>query len=291
MDAAILTQVVLPAALFCIMAGVGLSLKFASFRRILVQPRLILLGLGLQMICLPLLALLLVQLFQLPAALAAGLLIVALAPGGATSNMITFLIRGDTALSVSLTGLTSLLTPLSLPLLTVVFVAPWVPDIDLSQFPVLATMFKLLAIALLPVVLGMLVQHYAPEFSQRMIRPVKVMAVLFLLIVVVGIVGANYQKLLVTISLVGPVALLLMILALAGGYFLTRSLGFPQAQALTLGVETGIQNAGTALLVTAGVLQSPEMSVAALCYGVVMNLPVMVLIIARNWAGYRLARA
>jgi len=283
MTATFMTQLVLPAALFCIMVGVGLTLEFADFRRLLVRPTPILLGLALQMLCLPLLAATLMAVLNLPSALAMGLLVVAFAPGGATSNMITLLVRGDTALSISLTAISSLLTPFTLPLLTWLALQWLQPQLNYESFPVLATMGRLLLIALVPVVLGMVIRRYAPGVSQRVLWPVKVLSLLFLLIVVVGIIKANQDRLADILLTAGPAALLMMLSALALGYGVARSWQLPSEQALTLAIETGVQNAGTALLVTAGVLHDPQMSASALCYGVVMNLPVLVLIGYRNW--------
>lgn len=282
MTATYMTQLVLPTALFCIMVGVGLTLQFADFRRLLVRPGPVLLGLSLQLLCLPLLAVGLVSVLNLPPPLAVGLLVVAFAPGGATSNMITLLVRGDTALSISLTAISSLVTPLSLPLLTWLALQWLMPQASSNGFPVLATMARLVLIAVVPVLLGMLVRHYAPRLSLKVQAPVKWLSLLFLLIVVVGIIKANQARLAEIVLAVGPAALLLMMLALGLGYLVARWWQLPPEQALTLAIETGVQNAGTALLVTAGVLHDPLISASALCYGVVMNLPVLVLIGYRN---------
>lgn len=285
-----ITQLVLPLSLFCIMTGVGLSLQWRDFYVVLSQPRVLIVGLLLQLLLLPVLALAVTQLFPLPAALAAGLLIVSLAPGGATSNMITMLVRGDTALSVSLTAVTSLLTPLTLPV-AAWFMLSWVmPERVVTDFPVLATAARLLMIAVLPILLGMLIRHYAPVFSAKMQTPVRLLAMLFLVVVVVGIVSANSTKLASIMLTVGPAALMLICAALMLGWSLARWSGSSREQSITLAVETGIQNAGTALLVTGSILQDPQMSASALCYGVVMNLPVLVLVIYRNLPQKRVAR-
>lgn len=282
MDASFIPQVVLPAALFLIMTGVGLSLTLTDFRRLADSPRAVLAGALLQLLLLPVLALLLVNLFALSGALAAGLMLVALAPGGATSNLITFLLRGDTALSVSLTALSSLITPFTMPLMAWMVLDYWLPNTSSGDFPVVPTMFKLLLMALLPVVLGMLIRHWAPVFSTRMQGPVKLLSVVFLIVVVVGIVKANAEQLGMIIGQVAPAALSLMLLALAAGWLVARLLRLSQEIAITLAIETGIQNAGTALLITAGILHNPQMSAAALSYGVLMNVPVLLLLVWRN---------
>lgn len=291
MSASLIPQVVLPAALFLIMTGVGLSLTLSDFRRITDYPRAVLVGVLLQLIALPVLAFLLVTLFGLSGALAAGLMMVALAPGGATSNLITYLLRGDTALSVSLTALSSLITPFTMPVMAWMVLAFWLPESGAGDFPIVPTMLKLLVMALVPVALGMLVRHFAPAFSERMQAPVKFLSILFLVAVVVGIVKANHEQLMAIIGEVAPVALLLMVLAMLMGWAASRLLRLSPEIAITLAIETGIQNAGTALLITAGILQNPQMSAAALSYGVLMNVPVLLLLVWRNLPQQKVAQA
>ena len=116
MQADILSQVVLPLALFVIMMGMGLSLKVGDFTAVAQKPKAILLGVGAQLLLLPVLALVLVSIFELPPYVAVGFFIIALCPSGTTSNLFTYLAKGDVALSVSLTALISLITPFTIPI-------------------------------------------------------------------------------------------------------------------------------------------------------------------------------
>ena len=117
MQADVLTKVILPLSLFLIMFGIGMTLRLSNFKNIFHYPKAIVVGLIGQLILLPLIAFILALIFRLPAELAVGLIIISLAPGGATSNMFTYLFEGDVPLSVSLTLLTSLLTPFTIPLI------------------------------------------------------------------------------------------------------------------------------------------------------------------------------
>ncbi|MBY4677802.1 bile acid:sodium symporter family protein [Marinobacterium arenosum] len=282
MAANIISQLILPAALFFIMLGVGFSLQPADFRRVWQSPLAVAVGLTLQLLVLPVLGALVVLLFSLPPLMACGLMILTLTPGGATSNMITYLCRGDTALSVSLTALVSLITPFTLPLLTL-WVLQWqLADGQVIDFPVLATMAKLVLIALLPVLLGMLVRYRWPVFCQRMVGPVKWLSLLFLLLVVVGILRANWDAFPALVKQLGPAVLSLVLLAMLIGYGVAQRLRLAGEQATCIAIEVGIQNAGTALLVTGGILQNPTMSASALIYGVLMNLPALALILYCN---------
>lgn len=283
MENSVVTQVVLPAALFVIMLGVGLTLSLEDFRRIWSQKRVVALGVSLQLVLLPLLGFLVVTLFQLPAGLAVGLMILTFAPGGATSNMITYLARGDTALSVSMTATVSLIAPFSLPLLAALALEHWFGQSQALAFPVVQTMGKLVVMTIIPVLLGVFLHHKLPMLCKRLQAPVKWLSMLFLLVVVAGIVKANWQRLPELTLQVGPAVLTLITLAFALGYLISRQLRCDTTRALTLGIEVGIQNAGTALLVTGTVLHNAEMSASALAYGILMNIPVFVLIIYRNW--------
>ena len=195
MQTSLMTQWLLPLALFVIMLGVGMTLRVDDFRRVFRAPAAVLAGLFGQLLLLPVLGLLLVTLMQLPPLLAVGLMVLTFAPGGATSNMLTLLSRGDTALSVSLTAVSSLITPFTLPLLTLLTLSYWQGETVLPAFPVQASILKLMLVTLLPVLLGMLICARSPDFSHKIRLTVKVMSLVFMVAVVTGIVLSNWSRL------------------------------------------------------------------------------------------------
>ncbi len=282
MDSGFISQVVLLLALFFIMLGVGLSLHVSQFSALWQTPKAVIVGVLLQLLLLPLLGTLIVILFKLPPVLAVGVMILTFAPGGATSNMITFLVRGDTALSVSLTAITGLITPFTMPWLTVFAIAFWLGETAAFDFPILATTLKLFMIAIFPVVIGVAVNHRWPAFCRSVEKWVKLLACIFLIIIVFSIVKANWGRLPGLMLELGPATLTLVILAMLLGFMVAKQLNFSQGERISLAVEVGVQNAATALLVTGGILQNPEMSASALIYGVLMNIPVVMLIVYRN---------
>lgn len=283
MASGMIPQIVLPMALFMIMLGVGMSMRFNEFSAIWHQPRAVLSGLLAQLLLLPALGWLVVSLLKLPPELAVGIMILTFAPGGATSNMITLLARGDTALSVSLTAISGLITPFTLPVLTGLALAYWMGDKAAISFPVLETIMKLLLVALVPAVIGAMINHRWPSLCKRLEKFVKVLACLFLIFVVIAIVRSNWEKMPELITVLGPAVLLLVTLAMTTGFMIARKLTLKMRQSVTLGVEVGIQNAAIALMVTGGILHNPEMSASALIYGVLMNIPAFLLIVYRNW--------
>lgn len=282
MEAGLVTQIVLPLALFFIMLGVGMNLQLAELTFLKQRPFIVIQAVLLQLMGLPLLGVLVVSLFQLPVELAVGILILTLAPGGASSNMITFLARGDTALSVCLTSISGLITPFTMPLLTVLILERWLGESMVLDFPIVETMLKLIAVAVLPAIIGVLLQQRWPQFCQRSERWVKAIACVFLVLVVFGIVKANWEKLPGLTLTLGPAVLTLVMCAMLLGYFTAKRAGLNDRQQTTLAIEVGIQNAATALIVTGGILHNAEMSASALIYGVLMNIPVFALIIWRN---------
>jgi len=282
MQASAITQWLLPLALFIIMFGVGMTLGGRNFMRLLRAPVPVVLGLVCQLVLLPLLAFACVHLFALDALAAVGLMVLAFAPGGATSNMLSLLARGDTALSVTLTGLTSLVTPFTLPLMTLVMLDYWALQEGAMDFPVLASIAKMVLVTLLPVGLGMLLSGRWPQLAERVTRPVKLMSLLFMLVVVSAIVVANGDRFGQMLAEVGVAALALACAALAMGYLAAWGAGLDNGRRITLSLETGIQNAGTALMVTSGLLHNPEMSGIVLIYGVLMQAPALLIVCWRN---------
>lgn len=283
MEGSLVTQVVLPLALFLIMLGVGMSLKIADFQFLLRQPKAVLIGVLAQLFVLPLLGALIIMLFSLPAPLAVGIMVLTFAPGGATSNMITYLCRGDTALSVCLTGITGLITPFIMPFMTLLAISVLMGEEQAMAFPVGVTVIKLLVISVLPAILGILVNRKWPDFCQRIQKTIKIVAATFLILVVFAIVKSNWERLPDLVLLIGPAVICLVTMAMLTGYGIARKTGLTGKQGLTLSIEVGIQNAAIALLITGGILQNPEMSASALIYGVLMNIPAFALIAYRNW--------
>lgn len=276
-------SLLLPIALFIIMLGMGLTLRPGDFLSLRHRPVAIVTGIVLQLLFLPMLAWLVVTVLHLPAILAAGLLIVSFAPGGATSNMISYLCRADTALSISLTAITSLIIPFTLPWLTWITLEHFLGSGVLVQLPLVSTIMKLVMVTLLPVAIGVCVNSRWPGLCYQLQRPIKVVALVFMCTVVLMISWANRTALPQLMPLLSPAILLLassaMVIAVLIARYLLR---LNTETALTLGIETGIQNAGTALMVTGAILQQPEMSLAVLLYGILMQVPAVMLVVWRN---------
>ncbi|WP_036591467.1 bile acid:sodium symporter family protein [Oceanospirillum maris] len=275
MSNGVLLGVVLPAALFIIMLGMGMTLMPADFGRVFTLPKAVFVGLMGQVLLVPLLAFGVVSLFQMPRELAIGLMVLSFAPGGATSNMMTFLSRGDVALSITLTAFASIITPFSMPLLTQWSLDYWLGASQPVELPIAQTMLRLFVITVVPVSIGMWLHRTKPELSQVLANVVKPLSIAFLALVIVGIVSKHWAQMPEFLAAVGWPVVMLNSLALLLGYLFARFNGLNGPQQLTIGIEVGVQNGGTALLVTGAILGNSVMSVPPVIYGILMWGPSM----------------
>lgn len=267
-----LTSVFLPLALAIIMLGMGLGLVPDDFRRIGRNPKAVAAGVFSQMVALPLIGALIVWVVPMPPAIAVGLLVVAICPGGPSSNLITYLAKGDVALSVSLTALSSLLTVVTIPLLANLALRALMGTQTEISLPIGATMLQILMITLVPTAVGMALRQRWPALSARLERQVSRLAAGLLGLIILLLLLRDGSKLPDFLLKVGLAVVLLNGLGTAAGYGTGRALGLPLAQQITLAIEVGIQNCTLAIAITAGLLGNPEMAVPGALYGLWMNV-------------------
>ena len=270
MEADLLIKVILPASLFVIMLGMGLALKPLDFKMVMVRPKAVALGVFAQMVILPLMAYLIVTAFGLSGAVAVGVMILALCPGGTTSNLYTYLAKGDIALSVTLTSVVSLLAPFTVPVMIVLFMGLLMGDGQQVELPVIKTIIQLIVITILPISIGMFIHHKKPEFSAKAEQPVKIFSVLFLLFIVILIVVQNIDQMGAYFAQAGLAALVLNIACLSVGYGIAKLAKLNEAQSKAIAIEVGFQNGTLAIVIALSLLQNTEMSIAATCYSLIM---------------------
>mgnify|MGYP000710294029 CR=1 FL=1 len=270
MQADVLSQVILPLSLFVIMMGMGLSLSLKDFAAVAKNPKAVVLGLSAQLIVLPLLALLMVTVFTLPPYVAVGFFIIALCPSGTTSNLYSYLAKGDIALSISLTAVVSLITPFTLPIVLSALMTLHLSDSHAIELPILKTIIQLLVITVLPIGIGMIINRRAPEFARQADKPVRVFSVVFLMLIIAGIIIKNIHVIPPYFAMVGLPVLAMNIASMLLGFGLASLARLNMAQRTTIGLEVGIQNGTTALLIALTILQNTEMSMAPTVYSLVM---------------------
>lgn len=269
MPADLLKTIFLPLGLIFIMFGMGLGLRPADFRRVIFSPKAKLLGLSLQLLALPALAFALASAFRLPGDLAVGLMLVAACPGGPTSNIISHLSRGDTALSVSLTAVSSVITVFTIPLVAAFSMAHFLADEAAVHLPFWKSLAQLMAVTVVPIVTGMWVHARRPGFSRRMASPVNLFSLVFLGLVIVAAV-LREPDLAAQIAAVGPAVVSLNLFGMALGFGAAAFFRLPRPQRVSISVEVGIQNATLALAIALGILDSPRLAIPAVVYGLFM---------------------
>jgi bile acid:Na+ symporter, BASS family len=270
MEGNVLTKIVLPLALFVVMLGMGLSLRLGDFTRVFKQPKALALGIACQMLLLPLVALALIATLRISPALSVGLMVLALCPGGTTSNMFTYLSRGDIALSISLTAVVSLVTPFTIPPLVNLALQNLQGASHDISLPLGQTIGTLVAITLVPAAIGMAINAKKPELAARSERIVKILSLVALFAIIGALVKKEWSNLPGWFAEVGAATALLNVSTMALGFGAALAARLARPQAISIGIEVGIQNGTTALFVTSTLLANPEMSIAPAIYSLIM---------------------
>lgn len=221
-----------------VMFTMGLTLKAADFKRILQDPRPILVGILLQFILMPLLAVVLAKMFGLSNQLTAGLVLVGCCAGGTASNVISYLARADLALSISMTVCSTLVGVVATPLLTGFYLST---TINVDTIGMLASIIQ---IVLIPVLAGITLSHFFPELIRPLTPALPALSILIILTIIAIVVALNSDSLLE----VGALTLVAVVLhnlgGMCGGFYLSRLMGFDTRQSHTIAIEVGMQNSG-----------------------------------------------
>ncbi|MDY6899786.1 MAG: bile acid:sodium symporter family protein [Cyanobacteriota bacterium] len=270
MESSFLTTVFLPLALFIIMLGMGLGLTLNDFKRVFIQPKSVILGLIAQLIVLPLIGFLLAMIFPLSPELAVGVMILAACPGGPTSNMVTYLVRGNVALSITLTAISSLITVFTIPIVVNLAMQKFIGEGVALQLPFLKTVIQIAVITFIPVTLGMLLHRYTPQFATKVEKLVKWFSLFFLGLIIVGLLLKERDNVPSFFLQVGGVTLTLNLLTMALGYAIAILGKLDESSAKAITVEVGIQNGTLAIAVATTLLNSPTMAIPAAIYALLM---------------------
>ncbi len=248
----------------------GLSLAVQDFRRVAEYPKAVLVGMTSQLILLPLIAFLIAYLLDLSPVIAIGLMLIASCPGGATSNMISFLAKGDLALSISLTAIASLLSFLTIPFIMNLSFGYFLDEEQIMVLDFMATLKQLFVIIIVPVLLGMFINKKFPEFAFRVEKPVKKASMVLFILVVLGISISNRNEFIEYFDQAGLPSLLLNISTMGAGYLMAVLFKLPQKQAVTIAIESGIQNGTLAITIATLLLNVPEYTIVPLTYSLLM---------------------
>lgn len=267
----LLADILIAAIMILIMFSIGLAMKPKNIKAIVAEKKSLLIGLFFQLVFLPVLTFVLLYFSSLPAAVKTGFFIVAICPGGTMSNFISYLLKGDIALSFSLTTINTLIILFTVPFLTQFAVsyytqAPFAQNIDLSFY-----ILKVILGLLIPVALGLIFKYAFPRFSYKIQQPLKVInSILLALVFTLKIFGSEnsggsgitFQE----ISMLLPLSLIIHLGSMLFSYFMSQKLGISKVKASTIGIEVGLQNTTLALLISSTILHNNDMSKPAIVF-------------------------
>ena len=223
-----------------VMFGMGLTLRLMDFKIVFSRPKDVLIGCLAQFTIMPFLAWALAKLFSLDEALALGVVLVGCCPGGTASNVITYLAKGDLALSVGMTGVSTLLAPLLTPLLT------WALAGKSVNVDVAGMLLSILWVVILPIVLGLMIKWLWPKFTERATDYLPAVSSIAIALIVAIVIAANADKLLAGGLIVVLVVMLHNICGLSLGYLIGRLLSLSEPKKRAIAIEVGMQNSGLA---------------------------------------------
>ena len=223
-----------------VMFGMGLTLNLQDFKIVFSRPKDVIIGCLAQFTVMPLLAWGLARLFSLDEALALGVVLVGCCPGGTASNVITYLAKGDLALSVGMTGVSTLFAPFLTPLLT------WALAGKSVNVDVVGMLLSILWVVILPIVVGLIVKWLWPNFTKKATDYLPAFSSIAIATIVAIIISANANKLLAGGLIIVFVVILHNLFGLSMGYLIGRLLGLPEAKKRAISIEVGMQNSGLA---------------------------------------------
>ncbi len=283
----VMSTILFPALLAFIMMGMGMSLVPRDFKRVAQLPRAVFLGLLAQLVVLPLLALAIALALDLSPVTAAALMLVAACPGGAVSNLISFLARANVALSVTLTAFSALVTVFTIPLIANLSLAHFVGSASELELSFWQAVWRLALLTLLPIAIGMVLRHRFARFAIASQPWLNRAAVVFLVALIAGIAAAERDRLVDALIEAGPPAALLNVLSVAIGYGLARTARLGERNAITIAIESGFQNASVAIVIAITMLGRPDLAIVPAVYALVMYVPAFALV----WRSRRLQAA
>ncbi|WP_313340041.1 bile acid:sodium symporter family protein [Sedimentibacter sp.] len=226
--------------LMIVMFGMGLTLKLDDFKLVLSRPLEVLIGFAAQFAIMPLIALSLVKVFNLPPELAVGVVLVGTCPGGTSSNVMTFLAKGDVALSVTITSFSTLFAPLLTPFITKLLIGATVEVDVMNMF------FSIVKVVIVPIGLGFVINRFFGKITEKLVKILPLVSVTAIVAIVATVVSLNSAKLMTSGLLIIAIVVLHNSLGYLVGFFAARVLGLNLSKQKTIAIEVGMQNSGLA---------------------------------------------
>ena len=268
----LVNSVVIPICLFLIMMGMGLTLVTNDFKRVLKYPKAVGIGLTNQLILLPIIGFALANIMPLRPEYAVGVMLLVLCPGGTTSNLFTYLAKGDVALSVTMTAIASVITVFTIPIVLSFSLIYFMGSGSEFELPVLKTVLTLVLLTIVPISIGMLIKRYAPKVADRSQLYVSRFGVIFLTFLVLFLGYVQRDIIVDAFIATGPISVLLNVSTMALGYYSSKWFGLNLAQRTSVTLEVGLQNSTLSIFMALTLLSNYDMSMMPAIYTLVMVL-------------------
>ena len=273
-----------PICLALIMLGLGMSLTLQDFLRVIKTPKDFLVGFICQMILLPIIAFALIKLLNTPIELALGVMLIAAAPGGVTSNVLTKFANGDVALSISLTAIISLISIISVPF--IIFLSIDLLNIDYvsKEISMLGISLKMFFVVTIPVIIGMITRHFAKNFIIKNILSIQRLSITLFAFVFIAIYIEEWDNVVSFIARAGIIALILNVVMMVVGFYIAKFFASGVAQQRCISLECGLQNGTLAVFVGTQLFDEMVYIVPTAAYALIMMLTslIFLFIIKKN---------
>jgi BASS family bile acid:Na+ symporter len=272
-----ITDVILPLALAFIMFTLGLGLSLADFIQIIKNPKNFFIGLISQLFFLPIVAIAITMIWSLPTEIAIGLILIAAAPGGVTSNILTSFAKGDVALSISLTAVMSLISVISIPIVLGISLG-LISDQSLGSISLSSIAISMFLIVTLPVLLGMIFRATLSYLTKIIEKWAKTISTLLFVLVLLGAILAERENIINYFAQTGLVVLVLNLAMMVLAYYWAKVFGTGKAQQKAIAIECGLQNGTLAIFVGTSVFGGGLYIIPAATYSLVMYLTSLIFI-------------
>jgi len=259
-----------PIALAIMMLGLGTSLTTQDFLRVIKIPKDFFVGFICQMILLPIVAFILIKLLNTPIELALGVMLIASAPGGVTSNILTKFADGDVALSISLTAIVSLISIISVPYIIFTSINLLEITYHLKDVSMISISLKMFFVVTVPVIIGMIIKHFANDLITRSTLLIQRMSVILFVLVFVAIYIEEWDKIVNFITQAGLIALILNLVMMVVGFYIAKFFTSGVAQQRCISLECGLQNGTLAVFVGTQLFDNIVYLVPAAAYALIM---------------------
>jgi len=274
----IITEIFLPLSLAFIMFSLGLGLTIEDFSRVIKQPKDFLIGLICQIILLPIVAFLIVKIWPISPELAIGVIIISVAPGGVTSNILTFLSKGDVALSISLTAIVSLLSVITVPYVLISSIYLLGYDSLIKDISLISMAIQMFLIVAIPTLIGMILKKFLTNFAIKFGSIANKISIFLFVFVLIGAIVSEKDNIIEYFAEAGLVTLFLNILMMILAFYIASFFGSAPPQKKAISIECGLQNGTLAIFIGTTLFNGGAYIIPAATYSIIMFITSLIFI-------------